>query len=161
MGKPRGLQLLFRASDHQFDAVKFHEKCDDVDQTLTIIRTEYGKTIAGYNHLKWNTAYNGFLIDHERKCFLLSLDLKQKMTLNNYKQAVANNEGYGPIFGAGNDIVIHNKCNENNSSSANFPTSYNFGSLYTNSQASYTAFSGAANGKNFKVMEYEVYRVIK
>lgn len=91
LGKLRGLQLLFRASDHQFDAAKFHEKCDDVDQTLTLIRTEYGKTIAGYNHLKWNTAYNGFLIDHEKKCFLLSLDLKQKMTLNNYKQAVANN----------------------------------------------------------------------
>jgi hypothetical protein len=90
LDKPRGLQLLFRASEHQFEAVKFHEKCDNIEQTFTLIRTEFGKTIAGYNHLIWNTA-NGYLIDQDKKCFLLSLDLKQKMTLTSHNHAVYNN----------------------------------------------------------------------
>jgi hypothetical protein len=91
LDKPKGLQLLFRASEHQFEVAKFHEKCDNIEQTFTIIRTEFSKTIAGYNHLRWNTAYSGYLIDHDKKCFLLSLDLKQKMTPTNHKQAVYNN----------------------------------------------------------------------
>jgi hypothetical protein len=90
LDKPKGLQLLFRASEHQFEAAKFHEKCDNIEQTFTIIRTEFGKTIAGYNHLRWDTAFSGYLIDHDKKCFLLSLDLKQKMILTSHKNAVYN-----------------------------------------------------------------------
>ena len=69
---------------------------------------------------------------------------------------------YGPTFGGGHDIYLSDKCNENNGSYTNFPHSYNLASNpYTNNQASHTAFCGAASGKNFKVIEYEVYKVIR
>ena len=68
---------------------------------------------------------------------------------------------YGPTFG-GYDIYICNNSNINGSSYANFPTNYNIQgpNIYVNDQPSKTAFCGATNGHNFKVIEYEVYQVI-
>lgn len=39
LNNPKELKLLFRASEHAFSAVAFHEKCDQARKTLTIIRT--------------------------------------------------------------------------------------------------------------------------
>ncbi len=36
------------------------------------------------------------------------------------------NSTYGPTFGNGHDLVIHDQCNSNRSSYANFPHQYNF-----------------------------------
>ena len=82
------------------------------------------------------------------------------MTLIKPQSAIACRSDYGPTFGGGHDIHISDKCDANNNSHANFPISYNFASKpYANSQASWTAFSGATDGKNFKVLEYEVFKV--
>jgi hypothetical protein len=49
------LKLLFRASYHNFQAEKFHQFCDNVPDTVTIIRTEFNKSIAAYTPLKWSS----------------------------------------------------------------------------------------------------------
>ena len=82
------------------------------------------------------------------------------MTLTRPQYAILCSSVYGPIFGGGADICISDKCDANSNSHANFPSSYNFASKpYANSQASYSAFSGATNGRSFKVVEYEVFKV--
>lgn len=48
------LQLVFRASEHNFLARAFHERCDKIGDTLVLIRTEYGKIIGGYTPLTWD-----------------------------------------------------------------------------------------------------------
>ena len=53
LNNPRSLRLLFRASQHNFKTEAFHLNCDEYQNTLTLIRTEYGKTIGGYTHYKW------------------------------------------------------------------------------------------------------------
>jgi len=70
------------------------------------------------------------------------------------------NNSYGPTFG-GYDLVINNNCNSNTDSYADFPSTYNWEGLqkYSNGQQSYTAFSGATSGYNFRVEEYEVFAV--
>ena len=75
------MQLIFRASEHSFSSQTFHEKCDGIADTLTLIRTEFGKTIAGFTHYKWssdnsNDKFGKFVDDSEQKAFILSLDLK-------------------------------------------------------------------------------------
>ena len=35
--EPKNLELLYRASDNEFLAKKFHEKCDGVADTVTIV----------------------------------------------------------------------------------------------------------------------------
>ena len=76
------------------------------------------------------------------------------MTNINNTVASYNYPNYGPTFGNGHDIHICDKCNVNNGSYSNFPYSFNCNGQYTNGQASYTAFSGAVKGKNYKVLEY-------
>ena len=48
-------QLLFRASERGFRAEAFHSECDRRGPTLTIIRTEFGKTIGGYSYYNWDS----------------------------------------------------------------------------------------------------------
>ncbi len=85
------------------------------------------------------------------------------MTLIQGKEqnAIRDYIGYGPTYGGGNDLYIADKCNQNKDSYANFPWSYNCGSKYERNQQSYTLFSGATNGYNFRVVEYEVFEVLK
>jgi hypothetical protein len=101
--------------------------------------------------------------DPSRLTFLLQLDLKEKMTLiqGKEKYTIYDDLSYGPVFGGGYDICIADNCNSNMDSHAYFPVSYNCGFKYQNNQESWTAFCGATKGKNFRVIEYEVFQVIK
>ncbi len=100
-------------------------------------------------------------VDQQKKCFLFSVDLKQKMDIVNIDTAVFNNKTCGPIFGDF-DLCLSDACNANKSSYSYFPHSYNFTAKpYTQNQQSWTAFCGATNGTTFGVTEYEVYRVVK
>lgn len=39
LNKPLQLELIFRASQHHFIAAKFHQVCDGVPNTFTVIKT--------------------------------------------------------------------------------------------------------------------------
>jgi hypothetical protein len=82
--------------------------------------------------------------------------------INGYEShAIKNDANWGPGFGHGRDLAIADRCHQNNKSFANFPTSYNYNGKYTESQASFTAFVGATVGYNFRVVDYEVFEVVK
>lgn len=50
--------------------------------TFTLLRTKYGKTIAGYTPVEWEGFKDGiYKPDISKKSFLLSLDLREKMPL--------------------------------------------------------------------------------
>lgn len=110
------------------------------------MRTEFGKTIAGFTKYTWNAVSNtNYVDDAGRHAFLLSLDLKQKMVPVSNKNLILCYSALGPTFGEGFDLHIANNCHTNGRSYANFPTSYNCerGKRYINSQESFQAFSGA------------------
>ena len=69
---------------------------------------------------------------------------------------------YGPTFGGGFDLYIRDACQNNRDSYANFPYSYNKEgeNKYTNNQDSYKLFSGSTSDRYFRVVEYEVFRVV-
>ena len=50
---PVRVEKLFRASEHGFMAAAFHEKCNNINDTLILVRTEFGKTIGGFTHYPW------------------------------------------------------------------------------------------------------------
>jgi hypothetical protein len=117
------LELMFRASDHGFSAKAFHAKCDNIEDTLTLVRTEFGRTIAGYTNYKWN-AVRGYVRDEGRRAFLLSFDHAEKYVPQQEKNLIYCQSGNGPIFGR-YDLVIADGCNTNSDSYACFPYSYN------------------------------------
>lgn len=75
---------------------------------------------------------------------------------------IANVNFSGPMFGNGFDLAIYDQCNVSNNSFTCAGISYNtIDYKYKNDQASWTALSGSSNGRNFRVVEYEVFRVIR
>ena len=159
------LQLLFRGSKDGFKAKTFHEKCDDIHDTVVIVRTdgETNNTVAGYSHYRWNKPNNrNWVNDAGKKAFLLQLNRREKYVPQNENCLIYCYDGYGPTFGGGNDLCISDDCNSNNKSYSNFPSTYNFegSNKIVNNQQSYTNFSGATNGYNFSVVDYEVFRVV-
>jgi hypothetical protein len=133
---------------------------------VTIVRTEFGKTIAGFTHYPWtsdktNGKYGNFVDDAEKRTFLLSLDLKEKMVPVTANNLIYCSKTVGPTFGEG-DLEICHECNIIKKSSTNFPSRYNAeGPLkYSKGQNSLRALSGVTHGDKFFVLEYEVYRVV-
>ena len=68
----------------------------------------------------------------------------------------------GPIFGGGHDLYISDSC-ETKNSCCYLGHTYNHegtNKYVKGDQMTHTAISGAPNGNDFKIVEYEVYRVI-
>ena len=75
-GKVQRAELMFRASKHDFSAKAFHKKCDNHEDTLVLVRTEFGRTIGGYTHYPWTSPDSvEYVIDSGRRAFLFSLDM--------------------------------------------------------------------------------------
>ena len=53
--KVKELACIYRGSEHGFKANDFHRRCDNIASTLTIIRTEFNKTIAAFTSLPWKS----------------------------------------------------------------------------------------------------------
>jgi hypothetical protein len=75
---------------------------------------------------------------------------------------IYNHSGYGPTFGGGHDLRVGDQCDTNNNSWAGCITSYNTANeRYQNNQSTYKAISGVASGCNFRIVEYEVFKVVR
>ena len=77
VNNPKKVERIFRASEHSFSVAAFHQKCDNKADTLTLIRTEFGKTIGGYSHYEWKSE-GGWLKDSGRRSCIFSLDMMEK-----------------------------------------------------------------------------------
>ena len=142
-------ELLFTASEHQFKGAEFHKKCDGVENTLTVVRTEFGKTIFAFAAQKWTNA-GGMTNDPSGRSCIILLDQKKKYSLVNVANSIQCHPSYGPTFGNSYDLHLANDCHLNNSSYCDFPTNYNNG--LTKNQISYTTIAGCPSGYNFKVI---------
>ena len=124
------LQLLFRGSRDGFKSSIFHEKCDNISDTVVIVRTDRktNNTVAGYSHYQWNKPnFDGVWVkDAGKNAFLLQLNRQEKYVPQNKNHLILCGNGFGPTFGGGNDLTISNDCNSNNYSYSNFPVTYNF-----------------------------------
>ena len=88
--RPSALKLLFRASEHSFSAEAFHRHCDRAEDTFVLVRTEFGKTIAGYSGYTWEAKKDQkggkerekglvCVTDSGRRAFLLLMEQQQKL----------------------------------------------------------------------------------
>ena len=122
---PEKADIIYRASSNQFSASAFHKKCDNVTDTLVLVRTEFGKTIGGFTHYPWDSEGKD-VQDSQRRAFLFSLDMKEKFVPNS-DSLIVNKSHRGPIFGfkMGTDLCIADQCNNNDDSYSCFPADYN------------------------------------
>jgi BTB/POZ domain-containing protein KCTD9 len=49
------LNLLYKAKRDGFKTKDFHSRCDDKEPTISVIKSEHGKTFGGLTNLSWNS----------------------------------------------------------------------------------------------------------
>ena len=118
----RKCQLLFRASDHNYSADKFHSLCNNKGPTITIIKSNYRNIYGGYTSRSWGwelmTSIGSWGWDPDAFLFLIKSDDQTLVNkcpimfkIKQYQQfyAVFSRRPYGPSFGC-RDICIYDNC---------------------------------------------------
>lgn len=101
------MNLLYRGSLHGFRSSKFHDKCDNIPKTLTIIKATNGNIFGGYTEVTWNSEED-FKRDEEAFIFILinmeNNPVKVKIAEEMEDYAIWCSSSSGPLFGC--DICI-------------------------------------------------------
>lgn len=156
-------KFLYRASNHNFCTKTFHKICDAYEDTLVLCLTEDNKIIGGFTPLSWEDQFRKssthFKTDFRRETFLFSVTDQAKYPLMKSlkNKAICCFSCYGPTFGGGYDLLIGDRCNEVATASSYFPRNFVHPDPASFNKRDFTGTSR----KEFKLMEWEVFHVIK
>ncbi len=104
--------LLYRGSRDGYQGSSFHSKCDNISNTVTIIKTAFNSVFGGFTSAQWksNRNYSDSFI-YDANAFIFSL--RRSGNLNNQRfnvtrpsLALFSYYDNGPAFGDGYDINI-------------------------------------------------------
>jgi len=147
--------LCYRMADG--DASVFHSACDNQGPTITVLKTEAGKILGGYNELDWQSSV-GYVGSYG--AFLFSLDANRRYPIGT-GTGVATRAAYnsldGPTFGSGFDLYINNTVTGGR---CNFPYSYVCKGLTGRVGTAYAIAACQAEfcgPSNFSISELEVF----
>ena len=99
--------LLYRATRDTDNGLIFHKKCDNIKDTLTLVKTKTGNIFGGYISETWDG--NNYKKDDDAFCF--SIDLKKKYKSKKTDNAIYSTRSYGPCFGDA-FFWVFNRCFE-------------------------------------------------
>ena len=150
-------KLLFRASEHKFQASKFHQYCDNKSPTVTIVKPRDCTNIfGGFTESVWSSQ-TSYSTDADAFLFVLRKDQQQgfnssssnaqKFCVKSGKSSVYGNKAYGPTFGGGHDLRLSDRCD------------------VSISDSNILCYDGLNNSElaansNFYVEDYEVWQLI-
>ena len=144
-------KLLYRASDDGFKSNVFHEKCDNIPNTVSIIRSSNGYVFGGFTTQAWDSSGTN---KQDENAFIFSMinqgNISRKFPIrpHNASEAIYCDVNCGPCFGS-EDFTIFNDAYLNNSSNSNFGKSYKGGNSQRYLAGSYY----------FVVSEIEVFAI--
>ena len=140
--------LLYKASKDGDKSENFHSKCDNINNTLVIIKTTNSNIFGGFTTKTWNHA--GYINDPFAFAFSLNNQKIYNIIDNkNGNYAIYAHSSYGPCFGDGTDFGLSSDCLEKNNNWCSCKRTYNFNGDHLNQ-----------NSISFQVLDYEVYHVI-
>ena len=151
--------LLYRATRDGFTAKEFHDRCDDIPNTVVVIRNNLNFVFGGFTstYYRWNS--DGYY-EEDPEAFIFSL--RRNGAITNYKlriessdYAIYGDSSYGPTFGGGHDIYI---CDQSNI----YPWSYS--EIYSYTPPTYPSGSNSrtfltGGFQNWRTTEIEVYQI--
>ena len=149
-------KLLYRATQDGNNVQAFHNKCDNILGTLTIVKTTKGMRFGGYTEQNWYKSDKSNRIqrkDSKGVCFCFSLDLFKIYNFNdNSDLSIQCLYNYGPYFGNTFFSV------RNNNGLLYGYTDYTTGcGLFGKIDNDYEFNNGQ---KEFSVIEMEVFQII-
>ena len=142
---PTNFKLLLDSKIDGDQTSTFFNKCRDKYPTILFIKSTDGFRFGGFTSQKWGINTDAT----DEKCFLFSLDLKEKYPISDVKYATQIYKSDWLSFGSGNSLYLYNGCTSRND---NYTGSSHF--IFPNNKSE-------MNGKNnyFKVSSYELYQI--
>ena len=149
-------KLLYRATEDGSNIKTFHNKCDNIKGTLTIIKTTKGMRFGGYTEQIWNGSKDGLQRkDGKDICFCFSLDLFKIYNFNN--KCAFSIYCYcdrGPYFSGGDTFFYIYNSNGFLFGNNNYTKK---GNSFGNVDNDYEINNGQSN---FSVVELEVFQIL-
>ena len=144
--------LMYNNSKDSDSSSLFHQYCDGIFPTVTIVLDTSGRRFGGFSTQSWSQSPAGTGYARAPGSFIFNLSQKKRYSLEDQMatNAVYRHNSYGPTFGGGHDLYISNSCKSNTSSYCN-KSSYITGNIN---------LIGSGGQTNFQVSSYEVYQVI-
>ena len=152
--KVKGLKKLYQALIDGDDNTIFHKKCDNISNTLVLIKSAGNRRFGGFTSIPWTSSENEEYKD-DPNAFLFSLDKQRIYSYNKNGKAIRNYRRYGPSFGDCDTYIgqhciekktLYTFCESNSSSSYNYNSDKN-------------ALSECENSYTYAA-DYEVFQVI-
>ncbi len=164
------LVLLWRGSRDGFGSDRFHDLCNDIPNTLIVVKSKSGCIFGGFTSVPWSSTNASFA---DRSAYLFSLknptNMPLKLEINPLypSYAVESSAFNGPIFGSRYtpakemicaDLLISDKSNEN-AESHMYLTHYEHPNGIVDSQDCGNFIHGGL-GMYFSTSEIEVFKII-
>jgi hypothetical protein len=155
------IKLIYRASRDGFAASSFHSKCDNISNTVTIIKTTSNSVFGGFTSAMWRSD-EGFAYYYDANAYIFSLRRsgnlnKERFNVTYPTYAINCYYSNGTTFGGGYDIYVSDNSNTNENSRSGFGNSYQLPKNITNGAEE--AYSYLAGSFFWKTTEIEVYQV--
>lgn len=123
----QGLKLIYRASRDGFSSKNFHDLCDNMGPTVTIIKTSENHIFGGFTKRNWLPCKNPPFWKQDSLAYIFSLvndlNIPFKLYCTSPKNGILSRVDLGPCFG--NDICINSSSNLNNKSYIDLFNKYN------------------------------------
>ena len=153
------VKKLYQATIDGDDLKYFHSRCDNIPNTLTIIKSAGNRRFGGFTTQVWESPKDGFYKD-DKNAFLFSIDKQKIYPYKNDGYAIWCGRNGGPTFGIGDNFSsiyigknpINKKRLFTNESNIN-KCSYNF-------FGDKNALSEDGEQKGIYAVEYEVFEII-
>ena len=149
------LQKLYQASSDGDKAIDFHQKCDNIPNTLVIIKSAGKRRFGGFTSQCWESTEK-MIWNHDENVFLFSLDNQKIFTYNGNGFGICKYKGYGPCFGGGFTIMVGDKSIVSRNSYTY--ESYVESSFIFNNEIN--ALSEDGNSSKIVLDDYEVFQVL-
>ena len=151
----KGLRKLYQATLDGDSPFQFHSKCDNIPNTLTLIKSAGNSRFGGFASNYWESPLNTLDKD-DKNAFLFSLDKQKIYSYKNDGKALICDKNCGPCFGNGFTIgVIGNsiKGKKLYTRESDKKASYNF-------DGDKNALSESGRGILLYASEIEVFQII-
>ena len=150
-------KLVYKATTDGFSVQTFHEKCDKIRGTLTIIKTTNESVFGGYTNEDWT---GEFINKFDPNAFIFSYINKEnspiKINCEPNMPAIRCCTKLGPMFGSAKpDLVILDESNVNLRSYSQLASSYRHPVHSQNPEAASCFLDGKSK---FQTVEIEVYQ---
>ena len=143
-------KLIFSSENSDDKAVSFHQKCDNIAPTLTLIETKEGFRYGGFTSQFWESSEQS-IFKKDKNAFIFSLDTEKKYEIINEEKSIQCSMYWGPYFGEGGAICVPDNFLEEKNAFYQWPSSYDI------TEKDELTFG---QEHNINISKYEVYEII-